>query len=707
MNKIPLQEFVKKEFLIKQIRWLSGVSFAIFILLILFLTISSVRTNREKLDAILDLNKDEILNAIVLDDAEGISQHLGIIQVEYGLDSAEIIFDSKVIKTNQTHPNISSTIASFLGPSYSKNFMNDFRSVKFTFTANFYSSILFRTILPLILFSLIFMSLIAAVSYLIFRSQQRYIQNMLIDPLIKLGKNIKSVSTNEDENLPNYFIEEIDFMAKSFFEYNILKKNAVTAELATQVAHDIRSPLEALKSLRNEIEILPDISKKKVNLSIGRIEEITYNLLKLNKSQTKSNELNSEELLCLILDVIIEKEIEYRSNTDIQIYSDFNELSYGLFSKIEKSAFKSIISNLVNNSFEAMNGRMGNVKIQLFPFEDLNIIKIIDSGLGISPEIKNSIFIKGFTTKKMGNGLGLYSARQAIESYGGNIEFTSEVGKGTILTIKLPKCERSLTHISSININNYQRIIILDDDPSFHEVWIKRLTGLESKIEHIYSVKEMFSKYRVLHPEILLLSDFELMDKDYDGIDMIIKLNHVKHSLLVTARNEEPEIQERCLKAGIKLLPKSLVNYVKVITTKSHFDLISEISKNYEDAGERNGIFIQDGQGGVEFFPPVVLIDDDKLVHINWASYCKNKGVPFVGFKSIDEFIKDSDRFDKRIKIFVDSNLSDGTKGEIESERIFNLGFKNLYLATGYQKEEIHKPEWILEVFDKSPEIVG
>jgi FixJ family two-component response regulator len=302
--------------------------------------------------------------------------------------------------------------------------------------------------------------------------------------------------------------------------------------------------------------------------------------------------------------------------------------------------------------------------------------------------------------------LGLYSARQAIESYGGNIEFTSEVGKGTILTIKLPRCEISLTHISSININNYQRIIILDDDPSFHEVWIKRLTGLESKIEHIYSVKEMFSKYRVLHPEILLLSDFELMDKDYDGIDMIIKLNHVKHSLLVTARNEEPEIQERCLKAGIKLLPKSLVNYVKVITTMSHFDLTSEISKNFEDAGERNEIFVQGGQGGVEFFPPVVLIDDDKLVHINWASYCKNKGVPFVGFKSIYEFIKDSDTFDKRIKIFVDSNLGDGTKGEIESQKIFNLGFRNIYLATGYQKSEINKPSWIIDVYLKGPEVI-
>ena len=82
----------------------------------------------------------------------------------------------------------------------------------------------------------------------------------------------------------------------------------------------------------------------------------------------------------------------------------------------------------------------------------------------------------------------------------------------------------------------------------------------------------------------------------------------------------------------------------------------------------------------------IVLIDDDRLVHLNWSSYCKKNGLQFHGFKSIAQFIAFSTGIDKASKIYIDSNLEDGIKGEIESEKIFNLGYLNLYLATGYHR---------------------
>ncbi len=80
--------------------------------------------------------------------------------------------------------------------------------------------------------------------------------------------------------------------------------------------------------------------------------------------------------------------------------------------------------------------------------------------------------------------------------------------------------------------------------------------------------------------------------------------------------------------------------------------------------------------------------------------------IPFREFSSIDAFLKDSSTIPKDAKIYIDSNLGDNIKGEIESEKIFNLGFKNLYLATGYGKEFIQKPSWIIEVLSKGPEII-
>lgn len=524
----------------------------------------------------------------------------------------------------------------------------------------------------------------------------------------------------------------------------LLESEKNNFKLATQLAHDIRSPLEVLKGLKDEMTTFPESSRKRIQLSISRIEEIAFNLLRNHKQLSGiEGELEPEELLGLISSVITEKNIEFRNLPGKEIVESLDSSSYGLFSKIQRGTLKSILSNLINNSFESFNSSNGIVEVTLFSKDGFNVIAVRDNGQGIEPGILSTLFTKGFTTKKTGNGLGLFNAKQDIEAVGGTIVCESEVGKGTTFTISLPKSEAPATFIGSIDAYKYERIIVLDDDPAFHEVWAKRLEGLESKVEHIHSVEEMLSKYQALHPKILLLSDFELMDKHLDGIDTILKLGHSEHSVLVTARNEEKAIQDRCLAAGIKLLPKSLVNYARVnkelSESSQHIDAsklgsagmvgdsmavgagpVPEAlkfgfvegaqdnpSKAYNEYVEEKGKRSSDTLGSQNLKFPIVLVDDDRLVHLNWKSHCKKNGLDFHGFYSIEAFLGDSSSFDKASRIYIDSNLGDGIKGEIESEKIFALGFLNLYLATGYHKDSIQKPFWIKEVFSKSPECIG
>jgi signal transduction histidine kinase/FixJ family two-component response regulator len=521
--------------------------------------------------------------------------------------------------------------------------------------------------------------------------------------------------------------------------------------LSNQVAHDIRSPLEMLKGIKEDLALLPEDSRRRIQLGINRIEEITFNLLKANKQESISDNLSEpQELLGLILSVVTEKKIEYRNNEKVEFIDHLGSNSFGLFSRANRSNIKSILSNLINNAIESFSNGSGRVEISLDSDHGVNVIKIKDNGPGISETVASKLFTKGFTTKKLGNGLGLVNAKHDLETIGGSLTFESEVGKGTTFTITLPKSDIPPSFIDAIHAYKYERIIVLDDDPSFHDVWSKRLEGLESKIEHIYSVEEMFSKYQALHPKILLLSDFELMDTDYDGIDTILKLNHAEHSVLVTARNEELEIQERCLKAGIKLLPKSLVNYVKVIkdlsessqaqlksasmvgdsagfTSKSDSSIsvpedlnsLSSFKFGHNEGSEggkreayaskyvaENEARTSDAQDAQNQKTLIVLIDDDKLVRYNWSSHCEKKGIQFKAFVSIDSFLDEASSIPKEAKIYIDSNLGNDVKGEIESEKIFHLGFKNLYLATGYGKEYIKKPDWIIEIYSKSPEII-
>jgi hypothetical protein len=97
----------------------------------------------------------------------------------------------------------------------------------------------------------------------------------------------------------------------------------------------------------------------------------------------------------------------------------------------------------------------------------------------------------------------------------------------------------------------------------------------------------------------------------------------------------------------------------------------------------------------------VVFIDDDDLMHMSWKLEANKFNIDLTCFNSVDEFITNSSNYEKDIRIYIDSNLSENKKGEIESEKIYDLGFKNLFLATGYSKEDIDKPSWIIEIVGK------
>jgi two-component system sensor histidine kinase AtoS len=65
-------------------------------------------------------------------------------------------------------------------------------------------------------------------------------------------------------------------------------------------------------------------------------------------------------------------------------------------------------------------------------------VSITDDGVGIEPSDLPSIFDPFFTTKSLGTGLGLTNARKVIELHRGAIEVSSEVGRGTKVTVLLP-----------------------------------------------------------------------------------------------------------------------------------------------------------------------------------------------------------------------------------------------------------------------------
>ncbi|MBS1531458.1 MAG: GHKL domain-containing protein [Bacteroidetes bacterium] len=104
-----------------------------------------------------------------------------------------------------------------------------------------------------------------------------------------------------------------------------------------------------------------------------------------------------------------------------------------------------VLMNLINNSIQAIKekgqGEHNSIVITTTDHPDHITIEIADTGIGISPDVKQRIFEPFFTTKGVGEGtgLGLSIVFGIIEDHHGSIDVRSEPGKGTTFIITLPK----------------------------------------------------------------------------------------------------------------------------------------------------------------------------------------------------------------------------------------------------------------------------
>ena len=95
---------------------------------------------------------------------------------------------------------------------------------------------------------------------------------------------------------------------------------------------------------------------------------------------------------------------------------------------------ESVLSNLLNNAVQAVNGQ-GEVNVITSSNSEFITIKISDSGPGISEKNMDKIFEPMFTTKTTGTGLGLIICKSIVEQHGGSIMVSN---KPTTFTVKLP-----------------------------------------------------------------------------------------------------------------------------------------------------------------------------------------------------------------------------------------------------------------------------
>lgn len=111
----------------------------------------------------------------------------------------------------------------------------------------------------------------------------------------------------------------------------------------------------------------------------------------------------------------------------------------GLEISVDPELMEQVLINLVQNAFQALEGRTDGV-IRLYGgLDDLArpFMKVSDNGRGIEPDVLKKVFIPFFTTRREGTGIGLSLSRRIVRLHGGTITAASTPGVGTVFTILL------------------------------------------------------------------------------------------------------------------------------------------------------------------------------------------------------------------------------------------------------------------------------
>ncbi|OFZ15371.1 MAG: hypothetical protein A2Z20_06885 [Bdellovibrionales bacterium RBG_16_40_8] len=464
--------------------------------------------------------------------------------------------------------------------------------------------------------------------------------------------------------------------------------DAILGRMASQVSHDIRSPLSALNMILTTLGELPEDKRLIIRNSTQRINDIA-NLL-LQKGKDKSKPQNSSQILdgepimlvALLESIVSEKRAQFRQKLEVDIQS--NILSgYGLFAKIDSTELTRAISNAVNNSVEAFSGK-GSVTIGLAGDSDYAIVTIKDTGKGIPKHILEKLGQRGITHGKegtqSGSGLGVFQAKTTVEAAGGKYEISSEENKGTVITMKLPKAKAPWWFLEKLSFAPGATIVSLDDDSTIHQIWAERfkdklLSTLD--LNHVtFSSTEAFEDWLPMQEfqDVHFLIDFEFLNQQGNGLDVIERNKIAGQSVLVTSRFDEVRVRNRSKQLGVKILPKGLAPFVPIQERKE---------KQYFDA---------------------ILIDDDaSLMHVIWKMAANECGKSIRCFARAQDFYEAADTIDPKSNIFIDVSLSDGIRGEDVALSVHKLGFTEIALSTGYDSSSITPPNCVKKVIGKDP----
>ncbi|MBQ8783759.1 MAG: HAMP domain-containing histidine kinase [Clostridia bacterium] len=250
---------------------------------------------------------------------------------------------------------------------------------------------------------------------------------------------IKPVSGLRSEEGFNEIIDCFNKMAEELGSIETLRLDFIA-----NVSHEMKTPLAVMQNYSTLLQ-LPNLSEEKrieyaKGISDGsrRMADMMANILKLNRLENqqiypKAEEFDLGEQLCSCL-------IQYENvweKENIEIVTDIAE---DVIVRADAELLSLVWNNLFSNAFKFTESG-GTVSVSLTATEHHAVVKVSDTGCGMSPEVGARIFEKFYqadsSRSARGNGLGLALVKRVVDILHGEIGVESVEGKGSTFTVRI------------------------------------------------------------------------------------------------------------------------------------------------------------------------------------------------------------------------------------------------------------------------------
>ena len=258
-----------------------------------------------------------------------------------------------------------------------------------------------------------------------------------IAPLFRSIKLAEEKMKEYSENLEEMVEERTEELREAQEQLVRRELLAVLGQLAGGIGHELRNPLGAIKNAAYLLNMVLEEQEPDVKDALEILEKEVVTSERIISSLLDFARPKPPVRRKVDVNEVVQESLSRATEPEnVEIKSELDGVLPVILA--DPVQLGQVFSNLILNAIQAMpEGGLLTIKSELAGPEWV-AVSIADTGVGIPEENLGKMFEPLFTTKAKGIGLGLAISKTFVEAHGGTIELQSEVGKGSVFSVRLP-----------------------------------------------------------------------------------------------------------------------------------------------------------------------------------------------------------------------------------------------------------------------------